>query len=129
MVWALPRSLATTRGIICLFSLPTGTKMFQFPAYAFISNMNDMSSTYRVVPFGNPRIIGHLHLPKAYRSLSRPSSLVRAKASSVRPFLLSLRYCCTIIIISISYFKILSLYVFLTLVNFSLCQYVNDRFT
>ena len=34
MVWALPRSLATTRGIINLFSLPTGTKMFQFPAFA-----------------------------------------------------------------------------------------------
>ena len=34
LVWALPRSLATTRGIISLFSLPTGTKMFQFPAFA-----------------------------------------------------------------------------------------------
>ena len=34
MVWALPRSLATTGGIINLFSLPTGTKMFQFPAFA-----------------------------------------------------------------------------------------------
>ena len=33
-VWALPRSLATTRGIIHLFSLPAGTKMFQFPALA-----------------------------------------------------------------------------------------------
>ena len=27
-----------------------------------------------VVPFGNPWIKGHLHLPMAYRSLSRPSS-------------------------------------------------------
>ena len=42
-----------------------------------------------VVPFGNPRIKGHLHLPAAYRSLSRPSSPVRAKASAIRPFLLS----------------------------------------
>ena len=33
-VWALPRSLATTRGIISLFSLPRGTKMFQFPRFA-----------------------------------------------------------------------------------------------
>ena len=33
-VWALPRSLATTGGIIKLFSLPAGTKMFQFPAFA-----------------------------------------------------------------------------------------------
>ena len=33
-VWALPRSLATTGGIIHLFSLPRGTKMFQFPRFA-----------------------------------------------------------------------------------------------
>ena len=33
-VWALPRSLATTGGIIRLFSLPQGTKMFQFPWFA-----------------------------------------------------------------------------------------------
>ena len=36
-VWALPRSLATTGGIIHLFSLPAGTKMFQFPALASIT--------------------------------------------------------------------------------------------
>ena len=34
LVWAVPRSLATTGGIIHLFSLPAGTKMFQFPALA-----------------------------------------------------------------------------------------------
>ena len=34
MVWAVPRSLATTRGITDLFSLPRGTKMFQFPPLA-----------------------------------------------------------------------------------------------
>ena len=33
-VWARPRSLATTGGITKLFSLPAGTKMFQFPAFA-----------------------------------------------------------------------------------------------
>ena len=49
---------------------------------------DDTSSKYRVVPFGNPRIKGHLHLPAAYRSLSRPSSPPRAKASAMRPFLL-----------------------------------------
>ena len=48
-----------------------------------------MSSTYWVVPFGNHGIKGHLHLPRAYRSLSRPSSPVRAKASAMRPCLLS----------------------------------------
>ena len=39
VVWALPRSLATTGGIIHLFSLPAGTKMFQFPALAL--NLED----------------------------------------------------------------------------------------
>ena len=56
-----------------LFSLPAGTKMFQFPALApCISTVSGKSR--RVVPFGNLRIKGHLHLPEAYRSLSRPSS-------------------------------------------------------
>ena len=35
---------------------------------------DDSPSDCRVVPFGNPRINGYLHLPEAYRSLSRPSS-------------------------------------------------------
>ena len=42
-----------------------------------------------VVPFGNPRIDSYLPIPAAYRSLSRPSSPLRAKASSVRPCLFS----------------------------------------
>ena len=89
-VWALPRSLATTGGIIRLFSLPLGTKMFQFPRFAsLIIHRDDSPSDCRVVPFGNPRIKGHLHLPEAYRSLSRPSSPPRAKASTGRPNLLS----------------------------------------
>lgn len=33
-VWAPPRSLAATGGIIGLFSFPPGTKMFQFPGLA-----------------------------------------------------------------------------------------------
>ena len=61
-----------------LFSLPTGTKMFQFPAFASLICEDDSPSDCRVVPFGNPRIKGHLHLPAAYRSLSRPSSPARA---------------------------------------------------
>ena len=89
-VWAVPRSLATTRGIIHLFSLPAGTKMFQFPAFAFRIERNAVPSRRRVVPFGDPRITGHLHLHAAFRSLSRPSSPARAKASSVRPFFLFL---------------------------------------
>ena len=48
-------------------------------------------SEWRVVPFGNLRIKGYLHLPEAYRSLSRPSSPPRAKASAMRPCLLSFK--------------------------------------
>ena len=88
-VWALPRSLATTRGIIHLFSLPAGTKMFQFPAFASMLGMDDRPSACRVAPFRNPRIKGRLHLPGAYRSLPRLSSPTRAKASAMCPFLLS----------------------------------------
>ena len=73
-VWALPRSLATTRGIISLFSLPRGTKMFQFPRLALPQSGSEYPSDIQVVPFGNPRINGYLHLPAAFRSLSRPSS-------------------------------------------------------
>ena len=58
-----------------LFSFPAGTKMFQFPALASAQESADgRPSACRVVPFGYPRIKGHLHLPAAYRSLSRPSS-------------------------------------------------------
>ena len=74
-VWALPRSLATTGGIINLFSLPPGTKMFQFPGLASKAcAMDARPSAVRVVPFGDPRVRGYLRLTAAYRSLSRPSS-------------------------------------------------------
>ena len=69
-----------------LFSFPAGTKMFQFPALASIIRMDGIPSEYRVVPFGNPRIKGHLHLPAAYRSLSRPSSPPRAKPCALAYF-------------------------------------------
>ena len=43
-------------------------------------------SVRRVVPFGYPRVKGYLRLTAAFRSLSRPSSPVRAKASTIRPY-------------------------------------------
>ncbi len=73
-----------------LFSLPAGTKMFQFPAFASLPKSKDSSpSGCWVVPFGNLGVKGHLRLTQAYRSLSRPSSPPRAKASARRPNLLS----------------------------------------
>ena len=52
------------------------------------TTLDNTSSRSWVVPFGNLWIKGHLHLPAAYRSLSRPSSPPRAKASAMRPCLL-----------------------------------------
>ena len=37
-------------------------------------NMGVYHEDRQVLPFGNPRIKDYLHLPEAYRSLSRPSS-------------------------------------------------------
>ena len=54
----------------------------------YLSTDNYPSGNW-VVPFGNPRIKGYLLLPQAYRSLSRPSSPPRAKASTRRPNFLS----------------------------------------
>ena len=39
-----------------------------------------------VSPFGHPRIVAHLQLPEAFRSLSRPSSAPDAKAFPLRSF-------------------------------------------
>ena len=60
-----------------LLSFPPGTKMFQFPGFApSMARCRDRSR--RVSPFGHPRVIGHLPLTAAFRSLSRPSSPPRA---------------------------------------------------
>ena len=64
--------------------------MFQFPTFAYLFRY-DIPSVYRVAPFRNLRINGYLLLPVAYRSLSRLSSPPRAKASAMRPYLLSYR--------------------------------------
>ena len=57
-----------------LFSLPAGTKMFQFPPFALYHLAEWQPYGCRVVPFGYLRIKDYLHLPAAFRSLSRPSS-------------------------------------------------------
>ncbi len=90
MVWAVPRSLATTGGIIVYFLFLQVLRCFSSPGSPSDTSRSDRPSDGRVVPFGNLWIKGHLHLPKAYRSLSRPSSPPRAKASAMRPYLLSL---------------------------------------
>ena len=60
-----------------LLSFPLGTKMFQFPRFApGFARCQDRS--WRVSPFGHPRVGGYLPLTAAFRSLSRPSSPPRA---------------------------------------------------
>src|SRR5215213_9090361 len=63
--------------------------MFQFSPLAPISlciqERVTRHDSRRVSPFGHPRINAYVRLPEAFRSLSRPSSPVRAKASTVRP--------------------------------------------
>ena len=80
-VWAPPRSLTTTWGITVVFLssayLDVSVRRVRLPC--------GIAPAGWVAPFGHPRIAGHLRLPAAFRSLSRPSSPPRAKASPVRP--------------------------------------------
>ena len=60
--------------------------------YVMYWRMDDWSSSSRVSPFRHPWLTGYLLLPMAFRSLSRLSSALSAKASALRSFLLDLCY-------------------------------------
>ena len=70
-----------------LISLPPGTEMFQFPGFA--SPLREMTSltTRRVSPFGHLGINACVPLPRAFRSLPRPSSppCTQASPTCLRP--------------------------------------------
>ena len=85
-VWPDPLSLATTRGIsVDVFSSPYLDVSVQ--AVPFLYLFDSVQDTLRwVSPFGNLRIMAHLQLPEAYRSLSRPSSAPDAKAFPLRSY-------------------------------------------
>ena len=85
LVWALPTSLATTTGIIIIFF---SSRYLDVSVPWVCPLSGSWSSTMRVASFGNLNFNGYLRLSLAYRSLSRPSSLSRAKASSICPLLL-----------------------------------------
>ena len=92
-VWPLPRSLATTYGIsVDFFSSPyLDVSVQAVPLLNLFDSVKDLWALPIGVPtFGHPRINGHLHLPAAFRSLSRPSSAPDAKASVLRSFSLDL---------------------------------------
>ena len=58
--------------------------------YVMDWRMDDWSFSSRVSPFRYLRIDGYLLLPVAFRSLSRLSSALSAKASTLRSFVLDL---------------------------------------
>ena len=89
LVWPLPRSLATTYGISVDFSSSPylDVSVQAVPHVHLFDSMHvDRVLLCRVSPFGNLRINGYLHLPEAYRSLSRPSSAPDAKAFPLRSY-------------------------------------------
>ena len=81
-VWALPRSLATTGGIITLFSLPLGTKMFQFPRFASlhcigIAGLQPAGLSHSEIPGSKdicsyPRLIAACHVLHRLREPRHP---------------------------------------------------------
>ena len=90
MVWALPRSLATTGGISLDFS-SSGYLDVSVPRVAPSGPMcsarrRRASTARRVFPFGDPRVQGRVPLTADYRSLPRPSSASCAKASAACPY-------------------------------------------
>ena len=86
-VWALPFSLAATHRITCCFLFLRLLRCFSSPGsppYVMDWRMDDGGFLRRVSPFRYLRINGYLLLPEAFRSLSRPSSALSAKASTLR---------------------------------------------
>ena len=70
-----------------LMSVPPATEMFQFAGFA--SRPYEFSTRIPVAgwvaPFGDPGINDRSHLPRAFRSVPRPSSPLSAKASTRCP--------------------------------------------
>ena len=77
----------------CFFLFLRLLRCFSSPGslpYVMDWRMDDWSSSSRVSPFRYLRLNGYLLLPAAFRSLSRPSSALSAKASTLRSFLFDL---------------------------------------
>ena len=64
-----------------LISLPPGTEMFQFPGFASLRRVMTRLTPRRVSPFGHLGLNACVRLPRAFRSLPRPSSPPCAQAS------------------------------------------------
>ena len=73
----------------CFFLFLRLLRCFSSPGslpYVMDWRMDDSSSSSRVSPFRYLRLNGYLLLPAAFRSLSRLSSALSAKASTLRSF-------------------------------------------
>ena len=92
MVWPLSISLAATLEIDVSFSSSgyLDVSVHRVPFHTLCIGVWMTGLTSRVSPFRYPWIIGYLHLPAAFRSLSRLSSALSAKASTLRSLLLDL---------------------------------------
>ena len=89
LVWPLPRSLATTYGISVDFSSSPylDVSVQAVPHVHLFDSMHaDRVLLCRVSPFGNLRVKAYVQLTAAYRSLSRPSSALDAKAFPLRSY-------------------------------------------
>ena len=88
-VWPSPISLATTFGISFDYSsspyLDVSVQAVPLHNLCIQLCIDNVAIT-KVSPFGYPRIVAHLQLPSAFRSLSRPSSALSAQASSLCSF-------------------------------------------
>ena len=78
----------------CFFLFLRLLRCFSSPGslpYVMDWRMDDGGVLRRVSPFRDLRINGYLLLPEAYRSLSRLSSALSAKASALCPYCLTFR--------------------------------------
>ena len=92
-VWALSRSLAATYEIDVFFLFLRLLRCFSSPGslrMTMDSSYGDGGFLRRVSPFRYPRVVGYLLLTAAFRSLSRLSSALSAKASTLRSYSLDL---------------------------------------
>ena len=97
-VWAPPVPLAATPGITFVFfsSGYLDVSVHRVPSVYLLGTLvpysvyGDGGFLRRVSPFRHLRIFAHVQLPAAFRSLSRLSSALSAKASALCSFLLNL---------------------------------------
>ena len=89
--WPGPRSLATTNGV----SVDVLSSSYLDISVHWVCFPCGINLLVWVSPFGNPRIKAYSQLPMAYRSVSRPSSPLCAKASTKCPIQTRFRFAYT----------------------------------